>query len=36
MVHAGDPPFPNQNRRFGMPSVTVKNTVRQDRMPDSN
>jgi hypothetical protein len=31
-----DAPVPNQHRRFGMPSVTVKNTVRQDGMPIDN
>ena len=28
-----DAAVPNQHRGFGMPAVTVKNTVRQDGMP---
>jgi hypothetical protein len=28
-----DPAVPDQHRGFGMPAVTVKNTVRQDGMP---
>ena len=31
-----DAPVPDQHRGFGMPAVTVKNTVRQDGMPVGN